>query len=67
MSDPAFEIDDKLSFSDNLSEFAKVLADLDPELGPALLKEITQADEAESFDRELILERLHATLKDPSK
>ena len=55
---PSFEIDDGLSFSENVKSFGETLNDLDAKLGPALLKEIDSFADAGAFDRDAVLQRL---------
>jgi len=61
---PSFEIKDELAFSENLKKFGEALNSLDAKLGPALLKEIESFADAGAFDRDAVLHRLFAALKD---
>ena len=64
MSASKFEINDDLSFAENLEKFSEILKKLDPELGPVLSKEIDTFVDAGAYDRGTVLDRLFDALKE---
>lgn len=57
-----FEIDDELSYAQNLEAFTKALEELASDLAPALAKELELDHDDPTHDRDAVLGRLFSAI-----